>query len=104
MATLGKLHLILNVRILTFTFHSLLLDPEEQAGVPSTSLSEDLQRLKAEAQETQLQLEESHRQQMEHLRAYYQQQAAETEERYTTELFMLEHRLQEATGTHAHFR
>ncbi|XP_075995305.1 A-kinase anchor protein 9 [Genypterus blacodes] len=78
-------------------------DPEEHAGVPSTSQCEDLQRLKAEAQEKQLQLEESHRQQMEHLRAHYQQQAEETEERYTTELLMLEHRLQEATGTHAHF-
>ncbi|XP_078146258.1 A-kinase anchor protein 9 isoform X1 [Centroberyx gerrardi] len=78
-------------------------DPEEPAGGPSTSLSGDLQRLKAEAQEKQLQLEERHRQEMEHLRAYYQQQAAETEERYATELFMLEQRLQEVTGTQSQF-
>ncbi|KAF7664098.1 hypothetical protein LDENG_00189000 [Lucifuga dentata] len=78
-------------------------DPEEQAGAPSTSLSEDLKRLKAEAQEKQLQLEESHRQELEHLRAYYQQQAAETEERYATELLVLEQRLQEVTGTQTHF-
>ncbi|XP_029919471.1 A-kinase anchor protein 9 isoform X2 [Myripristis murdjan] len=78
-------------------------DPEEQAGTPSSSLPGDLQRLKAEAQEKQQQLEERHRQEVEHLRAYYQQQAAETEERYATELIMLGRRLQEVTGTQTQF-
>lgn len=83
---------------------SYRLDLEEQAGAPSTCLSEELQRLKAEEQGKQLQLEESHRQEMERLRAHYQQQTAETEERYLTELFMLQQRLQEVTGTQTHFR
>ncbi|GLD59177.1 A-kinase anchor protein 9, partial [Lates japonicus] len=78
-------------------------DSEEQADAPSTSLTIELQRLKVEAQEKQLQLEESHRQEMEHLRAHYQQQATETEERYATELFMLQQRLQEVTGTETHY-
>lgn len=60
--------------------------------------------MKGEAQEKQLQLEESHRQEMEHLRAHYQQQATETEERYATELFMLQQRLQELTGSETHYR
>lgn len=90
---------------LNFTFHlSSWLDPEEQAGAPSTYLTEELRRLRAEDQVKQLQLEESHRQEVEHLRAHYQQQAAETEERYLTELFMLQQRLQEVTGTQTHFR
>ncbi|XP_037548691.1 A-kinase anchor protein 9 [Nematolebias whitei] len=71
-------------------------DVEEQTGA-SASIP-DLQKLKVEAQEKQLQLQESHQQEMEHLRAHYQQQAAETEERYATELFMLQQRLQDVTG------
>ncbi|XP_067468950.1 A-kinase anchor protein 9 isoform X1 [Thunnus thynnus] len=78
-------------------------DPEERAAAPSTSPSKELQMLRAEAQEKQLQLEESHRQEMELLRAHYQQQTAETEERYATELFMLQQRLQEVTGTQTHY-
>uniref|UniRef100_G3NJE9 A-kinase anchoring protein 9 n=1 Tax=Gasterosteus aculeatus aculeatus TaxID=481459 RepID=G3NJE9_GASAC len=62
---------------------------------PTISLPEEFQRLKVEEQEKQLQLEESHRQEMERLRAHYQQQATESEERYATELFMLQQRLQE---------
>lgn len=77
---------------------------EERGVAPSTRLTEELQRLKAEEQEKQLRLEESHRQEVEHLRAHYQQQATETEERYLTELFVLQQRLQEVTGTQTHFR
>ncbi|XP_069032331.1 A-kinase anchor protein 9 isoform X1 [Embiotoca jacksoni] len=75
----------------------------EERAAASTSLSVELQRLKAEAQEKQLQLEQSHKQEMERLRAHYHQQAAETEERYATELFMLQQRLQEVTGTQTHY-
>ncbi|KAI3358086.1 hypothetical protein L3Q82_003096 [Scortum barcoo] len=78
-------------------------DLEERAGAPSACLMEELQRLRAGEQEKQLQLEESHRQEMEHLRTHYQQQAAESEERYLTELLMLQQRLQEVTGTQTHF-
>ncbi|XP_068431052.1 A-kinase anchor protein 9 isoform X3 [Clinocottus analis] len=77
-------------------------DLEERADAPLTSLSEELQRLKAEEQEKQRQLKESHRQEMERLRAHYQQQATESEERYATELFMLQQRLQEVAGTQTH--
>ncbi|XP_041822985.1 A-kinase anchor protein 9 isoform X2 [Melanotaenia boesemani] len=72
-------------------------DLEELSGASAPPLME-LQKLKAEAQEKQRQLEKSHRQEMERLRAHYQQQATETEERYATELFMLQQRLQEVTG------
>ncbi|XP_026156744.1 A-kinase anchor protein 9 isoform X2 [Mastacembelus armatus] len=72
---------------------------EEHATATYSSLAKELQSLKAEAQRKQLQLEESHRQDMEHLRAHYQQQATETEERYATELYLLQQRLQEFTGT-----
>lgn len=92
------------LRILDFSLSLYRLDPEKQAGAPSTSLTNELQRLKTEAQEKQLQLEESHRQEMERLRAHYQQQAAETEERYATELFMLQQRLQDVTGAETHYR
>ncbi|KAM9737616.1 A-kinase anchor protein 9 isoform 2-T2 [Menidia menidia] len=77
-------------------------DSEGRAAA-SASPAVDLQRLKAEAQEKQLQLEESHRQEMERLRAHYRQQASETEERYTTELVMLQQRLQEVTGTDGYY-
>ncbi|KAM9386311.1 A-kinase anchor protein 9 isoform 2-T2 [Pholidichthys leucotaenia] len=77
-------------------------DVEDQPNV-SSSLSVELHRLKAEAQEKQLQQEESHRQEMERLRAHYQQLATETEERYATELFMLQQRLQEVTSAQTHY-
>lgn len=64
----------------------------------------ELRRLRAQDQQKQLWLEERHRQEVEHLRTHYQQQATETEERYLTELFMLQQRLQEVTGTETHFR
>ena len=70
----------------------------------SLSFSTELQRLKAEAQEKQLQLEERHRQELERLRAHYQQQATDTEERYATELFVLQQRLQEVTGSETYYR
>ncbi|KAM3596676.1 uncharacterized protein V6R79_018870 [Siganus canaliculatus] len=76
---------------------------DEQAGAPSTFLSEEVQRLKANEQEKQRRLEESHRQEVELLRAHYQQQAADTEERYLTEIFMLQQRLQEVAGAQTHF-
>ncbi|TNN47399.1 hypothetical protein EYF80_042402 [Liparis tanakae] len=79
-------------------------DLGERAGAPSTSLPVELQRLKAEEQEEQLQLEESHTQEMERLRAHYRQQAADSEERYAAELFMLQQRLQEVAGTQTHDR
>lgn len=75
---------------------------EEQSGV--TASISDLQKLKVEAQEKQLQLQESHQQEMELLRAHYQQQSAETEERYATELFMLQQRLQDVTGDETFYR
>ncbi|XP_068188344.1 A-kinase anchor protein 9 [Antennarius striatus] len=75
----------------------------ECVGAPSTCHTEELQRLRAEEQEKQHQLEERHRREVERLRDHYQQQAADTEERYLTELFMLQKRLQEVTGTHTHF-
>uniref|UniRef100_A0A3B4BAV3 Uncharacterized protein n=1 Tax=Periophthalmus magnuspinnatus TaxID=409849 RepID=A0A3B4BAV3_9GOBI len=83
---------------------SLCLDLSEQAhsaaAVTSTSqTSSEIQMLKVEAQQKQKQLEHSHRQEVERLRAHYQQQAAETEERYATELFMLQQRLQEVNAS-----
>ncbi|KAM6958852.1 A-kinase anchor protein 9 [Aplochiton taeniatus] len=63
----------------------------------------ELDRFKAEMREKQAQLEERHRQEVERLRAYYTQQAKETEECYATELTLLQLRLQEATGTQGHF-
>lgn len=93
------------IRFVNLIFHLCVgSDSEERRGAPSTSVTEELQRMKGEAQEKQLQLEESHRQEMEHLRAHYQQQATETEERYATELFMLQQRLQELTGSETHYR
>ncbi|CAJ1083390.1 LOW QUALITY PROTEIN: A-kinase anchor protein 9 [Xyrichtys novacula] len=74
-------------------------DVEVRASAPSTNLTEEAQRLKAAEQKKQLQLEESHRQEVERLRAHYQQQAAETEERYLTEILVLQQRLTEVTGT-----
>ncbi|XP_055081545.1 A-kinase anchor protein 9 isoform X2 [Periophthalmus magnuspinnatus] len=74
------------------------------AAVTSTSqTSSEIQMLKVEAQQKQKQLEHSHRQEVERLRAHYQQQAAETEERYATELFMLQQRLQEVNAAPSHF-
>ncbi|XP_019957525.2 A-kinase anchor protein 9 isoform X4 [Paralichthys olivaceus] len=76
---------------------------EEQVGAPSTSIASELQKLKMEAQEKQLQLEESHRQELERLRAHYQHEAIEAEERFATELFLLQQQLQEATSTQTHY-
>ncbi|XP_041812023.1 A-kinase anchor protein 9 isoform X2 [Chelmon rostratus] len=94
----------LRVQVASSLSPSTSKDVEERGVAPSTRLTEELQRLKAEEQEKQLRLEESHRQEVEHLRAHYQQQATETEERYLTELFVLQQRLQEVTGTQTHFR
>lgn len=77
---------------------------EERSSTPSTSITEELRRLRAQDQQKQLWLEERHRQEVERLRAHYQQQATETEERYLTELFMLQQRLQEVTAAQTHFR
>lgn len=82
----------------------LFLDVEEQTVTPSACISEELQRLRAEEQVKQLQLEESHREEVECLRAHYQQQATETEERYLTELLMLQQQLQDVTRAQAHSR
>lgn len=109
--TIVQFHLIdshlpaLPLRLSKFTSRlSYRSDVEERAGAPSTCLTEELRRLRAEEQEKQLRLQESHRQEVELLRAHYRQQAAETEERYHTELFMLQQRLQEVAGTETHFR
>ncbi|XP_047239649.1 A-kinase anchor protein 9 isoform X2 [Girardinichthys multiradiatus] len=91
----------LNVQLASISLSSSR-DLGEQSG-ESASASVELQRLKAEAQVKQLQLEESHRQEMERLRGHYQQQAAETEERYATELFVLQQRLQETTGAQTYY-
>ncbi|XP_030644356.1 A-kinase anchor protein 9 [Chanos chanos] len=64
---------------------------------------EEVERLRAEFQQQQAQLEERHKQEIEHLRAYYQQQAKEMEERYTTEIILLHQKLQEFTGTEGLF-
>lgn len=89
------------ISYLTSRYH---LDPVDKAGAPSTCLTEELRRLRAEEQEKQLGLEESHRQEVEHLRTHYQQKATETEERYLTELFILQQQLQEARSTQSHPR
>ncbi|XP_034016530.1 A-kinase anchor protein 9 isoform X2 [Thalassophryne amazonica] len=93
----------LHVQVASFS-SSASKDLENPAGAQSPSLSVQLQRQHAEAQEKQLQLEESHRQEMDRLRAHYQQQAMETEQRYTTELSMLEQQLQEVTATESYNR
>ncbi|XP_028255665.1 A-kinase anchor protein 9-like [Parambassis ranga] len=87
----------------TEIFSRLPLSPSTSKDPEERPASVNLQRLRAEAQEKQHQLEESHRQEMEHLRAHYQQQATETEERYATELFVLQQRLQEVTGNETHY-
>uniref|UniRef100_A0A3Q1FNT2 Pericentrin/AKAP-450 centrosomal targeting domain-containing protein n=1 Tax=Acanthochromis polyacanthus TaxID=80966 RepID=A0A3Q1FNT2_9TELE len=89
---------ISDLRVQVATFSPSPSKDLKELACASSVPSIDLQRLKAEAQEKQLQLEESHKQEMEHLRAHYQQQATESEERYATELFMLQQRLQEVTG------
>ncbi|XP_042165991.1 A-kinase anchor protein 9 isoform X5 [Oncorhynchus tshawytscha] len=65
--------------------------------------AEDVQKLRADVQQQRAQLEECHRMEVEHLRAYYQQHAKETEERYSTELLVLQQHLDEVTGTEAQF-
>lgn len=100
----SHLHALL-LRLSKFTSRlSYRSDVEEWTSAPSACLTEELRRLRAEEQEKQLQLQASHRQEVELLRAHYWQQAAETEERYHTELFMLQQRLQEVAGTDTHFR
>ncbi|XP_045077909.1 A-kinase anchor protein 9-like isoform X2 [Coregonus clupeaformis] len=69
---------------------------------PSSHTAEDIQKLRADVQQQRAQLEECHRLEVEHLRVYYQQQAKETEERYATELIVLQQVL-EVTGTEAQF-
>ncbi|XP_061903612.1 A-kinase anchor protein 9 isoform X1 [Entelurus aequoreus] len=81
-------------------------DPKDQGS--------KLERLKMEAQEKQRRLEDSHRQEIERVqashrreiervRAHYQQRAVETQDRYTTEIHMLQQRLQEVTGLQVHY-
>nr|XP_061808451.1 A-kinase anchor protein 9-like [Nerophis lumbriciformis] len=60
-----------------------------------------LQMLKAEALEKQGHLEESHRIEMERLRAQYMKSNAETEERCAAELAMLRRQVQELTDSRA---
>ncbi|XP_054618970.1 A-kinase anchor protein 9 isoform X4 [Dunckerocampus dactyliophorus] len=76
-------------------------DAEEQGT--KVSHSEELERLKLEAQEKQHRLEENHRQEMERVQAHYQQRATEMEERYTTEILVLQQRLQEVMGAQLHY-
>ncbi|KAG7501284.1 hypothetical protein JOB18_045145 [Solea senegalensis] len=92
----------LRVQVASFSSSSIK-GSQEQTGAPSTPITEELLRLKVEAQEKQLLLEQSHRQEMEHLRAHYQQKAIEAEERSATELFMLQQRLHEVTGSQSHY-
>ncbi|KAK7898929.1 hypothetical protein WMY93_019782 [Mugilogobius chulae] len=82
---------------------SSVKDEGEQAHFSASQTFSEIQTLKAEAQQKQQQLEHSHRQEVERLRAHYQQQASETEERYATELFMLQQRLQEVNAAPSHF-
>ncbi|XP_064836312.1 A-kinase anchor protein 9-like isoform X4 [Oncorhynchus masou masou] len=70
---------------------------------PSSHTAEDVQKLRADVQQQRAQLEECHRLEVEHLRAYYKQHAKETEERYSTELLVLQQHLDEVTGTEAQF-
>ncbi|KAJ8378851.1 hypothetical protein AAFF_G00233530 [Aldrovandia affinis] len=77
-------------------------DPSGPSGLGGSSWRpEEMDRLKADFQEQQAQLEEQHSQEIKHLRAHYQQQARDTEERYTTELILLQQRLQDLTGCQA---
>ncbi|XP_041663851.1 A-kinase anchor protein 9 isoform X2 [Cheilinus undulatus] len=94
---------ISHLRVQVSSLNSSSKDLEEHAGASPSSLTEEVQRLKAAEQKKQLQLEESHKQEVERLRAHYKQQAAETEERYLTEILVLQQRLQEVTGTEIHF-
>ncbi|XP_077086261.1 A-kinase anchor protein 9 isoform X2 [Siphateles boraxobius] len=55
-------------------------------------------QLKAEFQECWAQLEERHRHEIERLKVFYQQQKQETQERFTSEILLLQQRLQELTG------
>lgn len=83
------------------SFFKKFLEVIEQTGTPPACLSEELQRLRAEDQLKQRKLEESHREEVACLRAHYQQQATETEERYLTELLMLQQQLQDVTDPHS---
>ncbi|KAL0962245.1 hypothetical protein UPYG_G00337570 [Umbra pygmaea] len=67
---------------------------------PSTASSHTAEYI----QEQQAQLEERHRLEVERLRAYYQQQARETEVSHVSQLTVLQKRLQEGVATEAHHR
>ncbi|CAB1443391.1 unnamed protein product [Pleuronectes platessa] len=92
---------ISDIRVQVASFNSS--SKEEQVGAPPPSIASELQKLKVEAQEKQLLLEESHRQELELLRAHYQQQATEAEERNATELFLLQQQLQETTSSQTYY-
>ena len=81
----------------------LSVDLHERGQLPAAQ-ADASERLRAEFQERQAQLEQHHQQEVERLRSYYQQQAKETQERYATEVILLQQRLQELTGTEAEFR
>ncbi|XP_029587839.1 A-kinase anchor protein 9 isoform X2 [Salmo trutta] len=83
--------------------HNLKDLREPTAASPSSHTAEDIQKLRADVHQQQAQLEECHRLEVERLRAYYQQQAKATEERYATELIVLQQHLDEVTGTEAQF-
>ncbi|XP_033856125.3 A-kinase anchor protein 9-like isoform X12 [Acipenser ruthenus] len=86
-------------------FHDL----KEQLKVRSAhleeieKLKEEIEKLKSEFNQQRTQFEDQHTQEIECLRMYYQQQIKETEERYTTEMIVLQQRLQEVTGSEAQF-
>ncbi|XP_056116452.1 A-kinase anchor protein 9 [Rhinichthys klamathensis goyatoka] len=74
---------------------------QEQQGLsaPSSEPSElTVPQLKAEFQECRAQLEETHRREIERLKVFYQQQKQETQERFTSEILLLQQRLQELSG------
>ncbi|KAM9419393.1 A-kinase anchor protein 9-like isoform 3-T3 [Salvelinus alpinus] len=83
--------------------HNLKDLRELTAASPSSHTAEDIQKLRADIHQQRAQLEECHRLEVERLRAYYQQQAKATEERYATELIVLQQHLDEVTGTEAQF-
>ncbi|KAG7458289.1 hypothetical protein MATL_G00236630 [Megalops atlanticus] len=56
---------------------------------------QEMERLKAEFQQQQARLEQQHSQEVQHLRAFYEQQAKDSEQRYAAELILLQQHLQE---------
>ncbi|XP_036411343.1 A-kinase anchor protein 9 isoform X3 [Megalops cyprinoides] len=63
--------------------------PQDLSGL------QEMERLKAEFQQQQARLEQQHSQEMQHMRAHYEQQAKDSEQRYAAELILLQQRLQE---------